>query len=209
LEAGKQDRYAWVGLDGLELLMEGRTDGDRRLRDVVAKAARIRLTDRLRLEPIGPEHAADLWRLHQDEAIAAWCAGPRSEPEARSRAGQLGADWERHGVSKWIAYERGTGTLVGRGGLSRIDRPGPDQVEIGWAVLGPYQGQGYAAEIGRAGLDFAFTELRAAEVRARTEAQNRRSRAVMERIGMRYDREIRRAGPGEGAPFVQYTVDHP
>src|ERR1700757_5071677 len=28
LEAGKHDAYAWVGVDNLELLMDGRTDGD-------------------------------------------------------------------------------------------------------------------------------------------------------------------------------------
>jgi 8-oxo-dGTP pyrophosphatase MutT (NUDIX family) len=38
LEAGKHDAYAWVGLDNLELLMDGRTDGDVRLRDIVARA---------------------------------------------------------------------------------------------------------------------------------------------------------------------------
>lgn len=38
LEEGKHDAYAWVGLDNLDLLMEGRTDGDCRLRDIVASA---------------------------------------------------------------------------------------------------------------------------------------------------------------------------
>jgi hypothetical protein len=57
LEEGKHDAYAWVGLSDLDLLMVGRTDHDRRLRDVVAKAVRVRLTDRLRLEPArGGEH---------------------------------------------------------------------------------------------------------------------------------------------------------
>ena len=38
LEADKHDAYAWVGRDTLDLMMEGRTDGDRRLRDIVAAA---------------------------------------------------------------------------------------------------------------------------------------------------------------------------
>lgn len=53
LEAGKHDAYDWVGPDNLDLMMVGRTDGDRRLRDIVARAVRTRLTGRLRLEPIG------------------------------------------------------------------------------------------------------------------------------------------------------------
>ncbi|MDX6263737.1 MAG: 8-oxo-dGTP diphosphatase, partial [Kribbellaceae bacterium] len=70
LEEGKHDAGAWVGPDDLELLMVNRTDGDRRLRDIVAYAVRTVLTERLLLVPItGPDevlpgHAADLERLH-------------------------------------------------------------------------------------------------------------------------------------------------
>ena len=41
LEPGKHDAWAWVGADNLELLMDGRTDGDFRLRDIVAKALHL------------------------------------------------------------------------------------------------------------------------------------------------------------------------
>jgi mutator protein MutT len=67
LEAGKHDAGAWVGMGDLDLMMAGRTDGDTRLRDLVARATRARLTERLRLEPIGPVHAGALWSLHYDE----------------------------------------------------------------------------------------------------------------------------------------------
>jgi hypothetical protein len=38
LEDTKHDAYAWVGLDNLQLMIEGRSDEDRRLRDIVARA---------------------------------------------------------------------------------------------------------------------------------------------------------------------------
>jgi 8-oxo-dGTP pyrophosphatase MutT (NUDIX family) len=53
LEAGKHDAYDWVGPENLEPLMADRADGDRRLRDIVARAVRTRLTPRLRLSPLG------------------------------------------------------------------------------------------------------------------------------------------------------------
>ncbi len=40
LESGKHDAYAWAGLDNVDLMMEGRTDGDFRLRDIVIEALR-------------------------------------------------------------------------------------------------------------------------------------------------------------------------
>lgn len=214
LEAGKHDAYAWVGPDDLELMMDGRTDGDRRLRDIVAKATRIRLTGRLRLEPIGPEHADDLWRLHDDEGVAQWYGGRWSPEQARQRAEDNWQGWEAEGVAKWIAYERGTGELVGRGGLWFREVDGARRLDLGWALRSPYWGQGYASEIGRAGLAYAFDELGAAEVVAFTERHNRRSRAVMERLGMEYRREITRRGLVEGrdgvhdgAPFALYVAE--
>jgi 8-oxo-dGTP pyrophosphatase MutT (NUDIX family) len=39
LEAGKHDAFAWVAAHQVELMMAGRTDGDVRLRDIVARVA--------------------------------------------------------------------------------------------------------------------------------------------------------------------------
>jgi len=40
LEVDKHDAYAWVSLDTVNIMMDGRTDGDHRLRDIVIKALR-------------------------------------------------------------------------------------------------------------------------------------------------------------------------
>ena len=61
------------------------------------------------------------------------------------------------------------------------------------------------SEIGRAGLDFAFGELGAAEVVAFTEPHNARSRAVMVRLGMRHQHEITHGGDR----FALYTITAP
>jgi len=174
----------------------------------------VRYTRRLQLEPIGPRHASDLWLLHQDDGIAQWYAGRWSRESAAETAAAMGRAWRADGVHKWIAYRRDTGELVGRGGLSYTDVLGARRLEVGWAVIGPMRGQGFATEIGRAGLGFAFGELGAEEVVAFTESHNRRSRAVMERLGMGYAGEILLPGLVEGqvgvheaAPFALYVVD--
>ena len=51
-------------------------------------------------------------------------------------------------MHKWIAHDRATGALVGRGGLSRTELGGAERLEVGWAVRQPLWGQGYATEIG-------------------------------------------------------------
>ncbi|HEY2575221.1 MAG TPA: GNAT family N-acetyltransferase [Streptosporangiaceae bacterium] len=205
LEAGKHDACAWVGPDDLELMMQGRTDGDTRLRDLVAKAARTRITERLRLEPAGPEHAGELWSLHYDEGVAAWHGGRWTALTAQRRAAEMGEAWERRGACRWIAYRRSDGALAGRGGLSFAEVDGRERLELGWTVPSGLWGQGYATEIGRAGLAFAFTELGAARVVAFAKPHDQRSLSVMHRLGMRCTRGILY----RGEPFVLYELARP
>ena len=152
--------------------------------------ARVRFTDRLCLEPIGVRRAEDLWHLFTDPAVAEWYGGVWTLEKAQREATSMASAWETDGVHKWMAYERSTGALVGRGGLSRIQFAGQERLEIGWALLRPFWGQGYATEIGRAGVAFAFDELGADEVISFTETGNTRSRAVMERLGFRYSHDF-------------------
>ena len=196
------------------------------------------LTSRLQLVRIGPSNAADLWLVHNDDAVAPWYDGWRpSRQEADDHARRVAEAWRLHGVHKWMAYDRETGEVVGRGGLSRTpidDDWGqiyaflPDEpwvreayesehpvrvhahwLEIGWALRRERWGQGYASEIGSAGLAYAFDVLGARAVVSCTVRHNLRSWAVMERIGMRYVGEIYSRGTVESedekrddAPFA-------
>jgi RimJ/RimL family protein N-acetyltransferase len=167
-------------------------------------------TERLRLVPIDARHASELWELHQDEGIARW--SPLSREQALRFAERMESSWMR-GVGKWLAYEESSGALLGRGGPSWTAVEGAECVEIGWALRQEVWGRGYATEIGRAGLDHAFSVLGVEEVVAFTEVHNARSRAVMERLGMRYVGRILRPGfvagsseMREDAPFALYRI---
>lgn len=60
-------------------------------------------------------------------------------------------------------------------------------VEIGWRLATACWGHGYATEAARAVLAHAWTVVRLEAVVSFTTVGNVRSRAVMERLGMRYD----------------------
>jgi RimJ/RimL family protein N-acetyltransferase len=186
------------------------------------------LTARLRLAPIGREHVADLVTVHHDPWVAQWYAGEWSTERAEAFAQGCARAWTVDGVAKWIGYERRTGTLAGRGGLSRLAsgaagsqiaalvRPGwaEHRLELGWAVLEAFRGRGFATEIGDAGIGFAFDVLGAHSVISFTERHNVASRKVMERLGMRLVGEITARGLIEGksgeqdnAPFALYAIE--
>lgn len=59
------------------------------------------------------------------------------------------------------------------------------QAEIGFTLSREYQKRGYAAEAVARVLDYAFAELRLHRVIAVTDAENRASVALMERLGLR------------------------
>jgi RimJ/RimL family protein N-acetyltransferase len=176
------------------------------MQDEETTPVRVRVTDRLRLEPIGAEHAEDLLHVYQDPAVAEWF-GVWTREMAQDEVARMARGWEMDGVHKWMAYDRTIGTLIGRGGLSRVQLEGQERLEIGWVVRGQFWGQGYATEIGRAGLTFAFDELTADEVVSFTEARNARSRAVMERLGFRYHHNLFLEEYSE--PFVLYSLNRP
>jgi RimJ/RimL family protein N-acetyltransferase len=202
------------------------------MEDPPLAACGSRFTRRLRLEPAGAASAADLWLVLSDDDVWPWYGDQKPGFEqARQQATFMGESWHLHGVHKWIAYDRVSGQVVGRGGLSRTpvdDDWGqiyaflPAQpwvraahecrspftahanwLEIGWAVRRRFWGHGYASEIGRAGLEFAFGVLGVHAVVSCTVRHNVRSRAVMERIGMRYAGEIRSRGRVDGIQAEQ------
>lgn len=163
----------------------------------------VRLTARLRLQPITPDDAEALRLLHADPDVATWYAGVWDLAEAHCQATAMSRRWAEDGVGKWLAFRRDDNALVGRGGLSRSTVDGDRVLEVGWAVRGEFQGQGYATEFGRAALDAAFGELDADQVVSFTEVHNVRSRAVMSRLGLRYEREIILPGLVAGCDGVQ------
>jgi len=194
-------------------------------------------TTRLQLDPVGPANAADLWRVLTDDEVWPWYGGEQpSRDQVDERARFMGDSWRLHGVHKWIAYERASGEVVGRGGLSRTPvnddwgqiypflpaepwvraahesrRPfvaHANWLELGWALRGEFWGRGYAAEIGRAGLAFAFDVLGVQAVVSCTVRHNVRSRAVMQRIGMRYAGEVHSRGLVDGLDGERDDAPH-
>ena len=75
-------------------------------------------------------------------------------------------------------------------------------VEVGWRLARQFWGRGFATEAARAALRVAFERLSLSEIVSFTAAGNLRSRAVMERIGMRNtNQDFEYPGIIEGHPL--------
>lgn len=94
----------------------------------------------------------------------------------------------------WAVERKQDGAFLGFCGPMPARDP-LNEVELGWRLSRDAWGAGYASEGARASLAWCWANLATPTVMAITVPANRRSRAVMERIGMSYV---------EGADF-----DHP
>lgn len=175
-------------------------------------AAEPVLTARLVLTPVCSVDVDDLFPLYGNPKVGYW-TGPWTRALVEAWAANMAGRWVRDSVGKWMGRERSDGSLVGRGGFSRTNLDGDTVLELGWVLRDALTGRGYATELGRAALAWATEHEPNVPVVAFTEVHNRKSRAVMERLGMRRSGTIRREGLVEGrdgmypdAPFAFYQL---
>ena len=114
-------------------------------------------------------------------------ASPQSREASDASIDAWQAQFAERGWSNWAVEVLSSSMFIGFVGLSVPRRvlPFSPCVEVGWRLARPYWGQGYATEGARAALRVGFERLDLAEIVSFTSVRNLRSRAVMERIGMR------------------------
>jgi RimJ/RimL family protein N-acetyltransferase len=163
-------------------------------------------TERLRLRQWRDDDVDALWEIvTQPEYLETMPA--KTYEETRQQVAVFQARWAADGYCHWAACDRESGTLIGRVGLMchrdwpLADRPVP---EVGWSLHRDWWGRGLATEGGRAGVE-AWREHLPDEPRlySFTLPRNRRSRAVMERLGFTHRGEAH----WHGYDTVWYALD--
>lgn len=89
----------------------------------------------------------------------------------------------------WAVEVPGVAPFVGFVGLAvpKFTAHFTPCVEVGWRLAYDHWGKGYAAEAARVAVADGFDRLGLTEIVSFTVPHNQRSRAVMERIGMKHD----------------------
>ncbi|MEJ2207989.1 MAG: GNAT family N-acetyltransferase [Anaerolineae bacterium] len=131
-------------------------------------------------------------RADLDDVAESWDldGGPISREEARRRIAwmldnhaRLAAGTLRHLCLAIV--DRESRGIIGWCGLDHRDPARPHPL-LFYLLKAPYWGQGLATEAAAAVLDYAFRDLRLAQVDAATAFDNLASKRVMEKIGMTY-----------------------
>lgn len=150
---------------------------------------------RLRLRQWTPADRAPFAALNADPVVMEHFPAPLDRAQSDAMADRIEALIGQQGWGFWAAElldgqdGRGAphGTFMGFIGLHRPTAPLPFApcVEIGWRLARPFWGRGLATEGARLALRAGFDALGLEEIVAFTAQRNRRSQAVMARLGMR------------------------
>jgi RimJ/RimL family protein N-acetyltransferase len=158
------------------------------------------------------------WRDDDLPAFAALNADPRvmehfpstlTRDRSDAVAARIREKFDRYGFGFRAVEVTGDGgapavPFAGFVGLSvpGFEAPFTPCVEVGWRLAVAHWGRGYATEAARAAVAYGFDTLGLTEIVAFTVPANRRSRAVMERLGMTRD-------PADDFEHPEVPVGHP
>ncbi len=157
------------------------------------------------------ERDRDLFhRINSDERVMEFFPFRRDRATSDSKMDEFRETIDRQGFG-WTAAEiAATGECIGFIGLSRTDHmPGlfpAGTVETGWRLAPEFWGKGYVSEAARAWLDYGFEVMGLDEIVSFAVTANRRSTAVMERIGMVADpaRDFDHPGVPDSHPHLKH-----
>ncbi len=105
------------------------------------------------------------------------------------------ASYVAHGFGMYAIERREDGAWLGNAGLVRRD--GLLHVDVGYALLGGFSGQGYAREAARAVVAYARDALRIRTLCAIVSKGNARSVALLEQLGFAADGVVTLPGKDE------------
>jgi ribosomal-protein-alanine N-acetyltransferase len=127
--------------------------------------------------------------MNADPRVMEFFANPLGRPQSDAMVDRIEANFDKRGFSLWAIEVPGVASFIGFAGLAVPDFTAPFTpcVEIGWRLAAEHWGRGYATEAAGLALDHGFRKLGFREIVAFTTVANQRSRAVMKRLGMRYD----------------------
>ena len=144
-------------------------------------------TPHLRLRPWRDEDLTPFAALNADPRVMEHFPKTLSRAESDAMAARIRDHFAARGFGLWAVEVPGVVGFIGFVGLAvpTFEAHFTPCVEIGWRLAWEHWGRGYATAAADAAVAHAFGPLGLGEVVAFTVPANRRSRHVMERLGMR------------------------
>ncbi len=143
------------------------------------------LTKRLVLDPVTSENAATLWKIMQSGGLREFQDVPRhTREEFARRVASRPKHFDSRAIGRfeWLVILAATNQAIGWVSL-RIGDHARGTAELGYSLLGPHRGNGYASEAARGVVDNAFASTDLKTIDACCVPANVPSRSLLMGIG--------------------------
>jgi RimJ/RimL family protein N-acetyltransferase len=162
-------------------------------------------TARMRLMPWQPDDWLLLRPIATDPEVVRYISNGEPWPDERIRewARRQVNNFGKFGFCMWKLFDKETSEMIGFCGLQPLD--GTQEIEIGWWLGHTWWGKGLATEAAREALRDGFERAGLERIVAIAMPENLASTHIMEKLGMKYEREMTHRGVG----VVLYAATNP
>ncbi|HEU4594899.1 MAG TPA: GNAT family N-acetyltransferase [Pyrinomonadaceae bacterium] len=147
-------------------------------------------TERLRLRMYTTADADEQFRITSDEQFRRYFPSHFFKPTRDNTLVAIGRvleHWNQLGFGYWVVELKEESRMVGYCGLRHL-MPSRE-IELLYGIERAQWGKGLTTEAARASLRFGFEEMKFERVMAITDPENLGSRRVMEKAGLRHERD--------------------
>jgi ribosomal-protein-alanine N-acetyltransferase len=130
-----------------------------------------------------------LYSLHANEQVGKTTIdGVQDLETVKKHLDNFIATQEKLGFSQWAVFENGINNFVGRAGLIKraLNKQVGEQVEIRFAFMPEFWGQGLASEVTAALIEFAKEKLKLKKLAAANGLTNEKSARVLVKNGFKH-----------------------
>jgi ribosomal-protein-alanine N-acetyltransferase len=150
--------------------------------------------ERVLLRRLRVSDASEMYDYARRESVTRYLLwSPHPDPEhTRQYLSYVQGRYRVGEFYDWAIVDKASGKMIGTCGFPMISEAN-NSAEVGYVLHPDFWGKGYATEVLRILLSFAFKTLGLHRVEARCFEEHAASRRVMEKCGMRYEGSLRDA----------------
>lgn len=144
----------------------------------------IACTERTIIREMTADDLPAMYELYSDEAVAKWVEPLYEyEKELEFTKAYIENVYSFYGYGLWLVFDRKTGELIGRAGISVREIDGEKRCELGYIIRGDRQRQGMGFEVCTAVIEYAADCLMIDELWLCIEKDNIASAGLGKKLG--------------------------
>lgn len=144
----------------------------------------------------------ELYDLKTNDQVRKYLGGAKPEDEFKKNFKEILS--AKKPEAYWIVREKATELFIGL--LSITDHHDKEYYEVSYELHPNIWGKGYGTEVTQRAIQYAFEELNLDKIIAETQKKNKASIRVLEKVGMKFEKEIERFHEIQVIYGIQKTI---